>query len=63
MIFNFTRAAPLSTGPNFQVFGWLSNMQISGKVVPAEQNQQGNLTGHSMFSLMVSNDAVRGRIF
>ena len=63
MIFDFTQAAPLFTGRNRPASGWFPNLKNSGKVVPAGQNKQKALAGGSMYSLLVSNDVSRGRIF
>lgn len=63
MIFSLNKATSLFTERNRPIFGWLSNMRNSGKVVPAAQNHQRTPADSSMFGLLVSNDAARERRF
>ncbi|MBY0576512.1 MAG: hypothetical protein K2P67_07965 [Gallionellaceae bacterium] len=61
MIFSLTKAIPLVTGRGRPIFGWLATMRNSGKAVPADPNHLEAQAGSSMFGLLVSNDATRGR--
>lgn len=62
MIFKFAEAIPFFTGHSRPFFGWLSHVQNALKANPREHDQQRTTMGTSIFGLLISNDAARGRL-
>lgn len=63
MIFNFTQALPVFTAHSRSIFDWLSRIHDFLRTVRSEQDQQTPPVESSMYSLLISNDAARGRLF